>query len=142
MISSAEWEVMRVIWTKTSVSSSDIKNILCQKLGWSSSTIKTLLGRLKKKGFLGTERVGNKFIYTALLSENDAIEVNFKQLLGKICQTKHIDLLEYMLKELPMTKEHIHGLEEILSKKYFQAVKEVPCHCYRGQCSCQECEEH
>ena len=49
-ISSAEWEVMRVLWAKGQATSSEIIAILSKKLDWSASTVKTLLGRLADKG--------------------------------------------------------------------------------------------
>ena len=49
-ISSAEWEVMRVLWAKGQATSSEIIAILAKKLDWSASTVKTLLGRLADKG--------------------------------------------------------------------------------------------
>ena len=49
-ISSAEWEVMRVLWAKGQATSSEIIAILAKKLDWSASTVKTLIGRLADKG--------------------------------------------------------------------------------------------
>ena len=37
-ISSAEWEVMRVLWAKGQATSSEIIAILAKKLDWSAST--------------------------------------------------------------------------------------------------------
>ncbi|KRL81826.1 hypothetical protein FC36_GL001421 [Ligilactobacillus equi DSM 15833 = JCM 10991] len=48
-ISSAEWEVMRVIWTLNSASSRQIIDQLQTKMNWSPSTVKTLLRRLTEK---------------------------------------------------------------------------------------------
>ncbi|WP_260254736.1 BlaI/MecI/CopY family transcriptional regulator [Levilactobacillus brevis] len=42
----SEWEVMRIIWTKRSISSLDVIEVMQRKRDWSESTIKTLLGRL------------------------------------------------------------------------------------------------
>lgn len=47
----SEWEVMRIIWTKRSISSLDVIEVMQRKRDWSESTIKTLLGRLTKKIF-------------------------------------------------------------------------------------------
>ena len=57
-ISSAEWEVMRVLWAKGQATSSEIIAILAKKLDWSASTVKTLLGRLADKGYLTSQRQG------------------------------------------------------------------------------------
>ena len=59
-ISKAEWEIMRVVWTKGETTSTEILNILSQKTEWTSSTVKTLLKRLVDKGYLNTEKIGKK----------------------------------------------------------------------------------
>ena len=69
-ISSAEWEVMRVLWAKGQATSSEIIEILAKKLDWSASTVKTLIGRLADKGYLTSQRQGRGFIYQASLGED------------------------------------------------------------------------
>ena len=76
-ISSAEWEVMRVLWAKGQATSSEIIEILAKKLDWSASTVKTLIGRLADKGYLTSQRQGRGFIYQASLGEDEA---NFQAL--------------------------------------------------------------
>ena len=71
-ISSAEWEVMRVLWAKGQATSSEIIEILAKKLDWSASTVKTLIGRLADKGYLTSQRQGRGFIYQASLGEDEA----------------------------------------------------------------------
>ena len=71
-ISSAEWEVMRVLWAKGQATSSEIIAILSKKLDWSASTVKTLIGRLADKGYLTSQRQGRGFIYQASLGEDEA----------------------------------------------------------------------
>lgn len=63
MISNAEWEVLRVVWAKGQASSKDIIGVLAQKMDWSESTIKTLIGRLVEKKILQSRREGRSFIY-------------------------------------------------------------------------------
>ena len=92
-ISSAEWEVMRVLWAKGQATSSEIIEILAKKLDWSASTVKTLIGRLADKGYLTSQRQGRGFIYQASLGEVEAIFQALEAVFDKICLTKHSDLL-------------------------------------------------
>lgn len=48
-ISDAEWEIMRVVWSKKQASSQEIVSVLATKMDWKPATIKTLIGRLVKK---------------------------------------------------------------------------------------------
>ena len=51
-ITDAEWEVMRVVWANDRVTSKKVISVLQEKMDWTQSTIKTILGRLVGKGVL------------------------------------------------------------------------------------------
>ena len=43
-ITDAEWEVMRVVWANDRVTNKKIISVLKEKMDWTPSTIKTILG--------------------------------------------------------------------------------------------------
>ena len=133
-ISSAEWEVMRVLWTKGETTSTEITKILSTKQDWSASTVKTLLGRLADKGYLTSRREGRTYLYQAVLNEEEANLTAVQEVLSKICLTKHHHLLGKLIQQTPMTKEQIKDLQEILASK--ESVEQVQCDCQPGQCRC------
>ena len=133
-ISSAEWEVMRVLWTKGETTSTEITLILSTKQDWSASTVKTLLGRLADKGYLTSRREGRTYLYQAVLNEEEANLTAVYEVLSKICLTKHHHLLGKLIQQTPMTKEQIKDLQEILASK--ESVEQVQCDCQPGQCHC------
>ena len=133
-ISSAEWEVMRVLWTKGETTSTAITKILSTKQDWSASTVKTLLGRLADKGYLTSRREGRTYLYQAVLNEEEANITAVQEVLSKICLTKHHHLLGKLIQQTPMTKEQIKELQEILASK--ESVEQVQCDCQPGQCHC------
>lgn len=137
-ISNAEWDIMRVVWAQERVISSAILTILNQKLQWTSSTIKTLLKRLVDKGYLATEKVGKGFVYSALISEQEAIYHQVDELFDKFCPTKHLDIIRHVITRTDVTLDDIEQLQELLEAKKATAVDEVTCTCIPGQCTCKE----
>ena len=137
-ISNAEWDIMRVVWAQERVTSSAILTILNQKLQWTSSTIKTLLKRLVDKGYLATEKVGKGFVYSALISEQEAIYHQVDELFDKFCPTKHLDIIRHVITRTDMTLDDIEQLQELLEAKKATAVDEVTCTCITWQCTCKE----
>ena len=133
-ISSAEWEVMRVLWAKGQATSSEIIEILAKKLDWSASTVKTLIGRLADKGYLTSQRQGRGFIYQASLGEDEAIFQALEAVFDKICLTKHSDLLGQLMEKMPMTQADVDKLQALLAAK--EPVDKVVCDCVPGQCAC------
>lgn len=49
-ISEAEWEVMKLMWKTSPLTSEKIISTLSDKMNWSTQTIKTFITRLIKKG--------------------------------------------------------------------------------------------
>src|ERR1051326_4066487 len=63
-ISDAEWEVMNVVWGDSPVTANEVVSALgSRRPRWSPRTIKTLLNRLVKKGALGYEADGRRYLY-------------------------------------------------------------------------------
>lgn len=133
-ISSAEWEVMRVLWTKGETTSTEITKILSTKQDWSASTVKTLLGRLADKGYLTSRREGRTYLYQAVLNEEEANLTAVNEVFSKICLTKHHHLLGQLIQQTAMTREQMKDLQEILASKV--SVERVQCDCQPGQCHC------
>ena len=137
-ISNAEWEIMRVVWTKEETTSSQILEILEQKTDWTASTVKTLLKRLVDKGYLATQKSGKSFLYSTLVSEEEAINRQADELFDKFCQRKHTVIIKHLLETTPMTMADINDLQALLLSKKEESLEEVPCNCIPGQCRCKE----
>ncbi|MFS1663368.1 CopY/TcrY family copper transport repressor [Streptococcus sp. zg-JUN1979] len=135
-ISNAEWDVMRVVWVREEATSNLIFMILSSQRQWSLSTIKTLLKRLVDKGYLRTKRQGKGYVYSALISEDEAMNVQIDAHFAKYCAQKHPFILGHLLEKTDMTKADILALQTILAQK--KEVDVILCDCIPGQCQCKE----
>ena len=135
-ITDAEWEVMRVVWANDRVTSKKVISILQEKMDWTQSTIKTILGRLVEKGVLKTEQEGRKFIYTANIEEKKAIRDYTDNIFKRICRKKVGKVIGSIIEDHILSFDDIERLEEILEMKKSSALEEVDCNCLEGQCEC------
>ncbi|MCY7153400.1 CopY/TcrY family copper transport repressor [Streptococcus mitis] len=135
-ITYAEWEVMRVVWANDRVTSKKVISVLQEKMDWTQSTIKTILGRLVEKGVLNTEKEGRKFIYTANIEETEAVRDYTEDIFNRICNKKVGNVIGSIIKDHVLSFDDIDRLEKILEMKKSFAVKEVDCNCPEGQCDC------
>ena len=135
-ITDAEWEVMRVVWANDRVTSKKVISVLKEKMDWTQSTIKTILGRLVEKGVLNTEKEGRKFIYTANIEEKEAVRDYAEDIFNRICNKKVGNVIGSIIEDHVLSFDDIKRLEEILEKKKAFAVEEVDCNCPEGQCEC------
>ena len=135
-ITDAEWEVMRVVWANDRVTSKKVISVLKEKMDWTQSTIKTILGRLVEKGALNTEQEGRKFIYTANIEETEAVRDYAEDIFNRICNKKVGNVIGNIIEDHVLSFDDIDRLEKILEMKKSFAVEEVDCNCPEGQCEC------
>lgn len=135
-ITDAEWEVMRVVWANDRVTSKTVISVLKEKMDWTESTIKTILGRLVEKGVLNTEQEGRKFIYTANIVEKEAVRDYAEDFFNRICKKKVGNVIGSIIEDHVLSFDDIDRLEKILEMKKSFAVEEVACNCPEGQCEC------
>lgn len=135
-ITDAEWEVMRVVWANDLVTSRTVISVLKEKMNWTESTIKTILGRLVEKGVLNTEQEGRKFIYTANIEEKEAIRDYTEDIFNRICKKKVGNVIGSIIEDHVLSFDDIDRLEKILEIKKSFAVEEVDCNCPERQCEC------
>lgn len=136
-ITDAEREIMRVIWANEPVTSRYISEVLSEKMDWKPATSKTLIGRLVEKQLVSTKAEGNKFLYSAKVTEEDSIHHATENLLSQICNKKVGSTIASLLSQATLSKKDVQLLEEILQTKKAEAVEEVPCNCIPGQCECK-----
>ena len=135
-ITPSEWELMRIVWTKQTIYSRELIELLQQKRDWSESTIKTLLRRLVKKGLLATEKEDRRFKYTALVSEADAMNETTQQLFDHLCAMKQGTTLYHLIDHLTLSQADIKQLQQLLATKLTTAPAQVVCDCLPDECHC------
>lgn len=133
----SEWEVMRIIWTKRSVSSLDVIEVMQRKRDWSESTIKTLLGRLTKKNILATTKEGRHFNYRPTVPETAAMDETVTELFQHLCDMKKGAVIINLLAKLNLSKGDIERMQAQLDKKLKDAPSTINCNClYSGKNDC------
>ena len=116
-ITDAEWEVKRVVWANDRVTSKKVISVLQEKMDWTQSTIKTILGRLVGKGVLNTEHEGRKFIYTANIEETEAVRDYAEEIFNRICNKKVGNVIRSIIDDHVLSFDDIERLEKILEMK-------------------------
>lgn len=143
--SSAEWEVLRVIWSLDEATSRSVSKVLKETQDWEVATTKTLLGRLVKKGYLETRKKGNHFIYTPTLSEGESVDRRVGRLFDSICQAGVGKAIASIIQDYDLThNDKAMILEAINNKEYKDKLtcdclgKSGNCNCKDDNCNCNE----
>lgn len=138
-ISDAEWRVMRIVWTLGQADSRTIIDLLEQQHDWKAPTIKTLIGRLVKKGALGTTKNGRQFIYTPLIKEQAAMDGALLNELDQMCAMHRGTSLVHVMEQTELSKADVQNLIDCLAQKLPTAPEMVDCDCLPDGCegSCE-----
>jgi BlaI family penicillinase repressor len=116
-ISTAEWEVMKVIWDQPPLTAGQIVELLSSQKDWNHRTIKTLLARLVKKGALAYRAEANRYLYIAKIKKEDIIKHESQSFLDRVFDGVAMPMLAHFVKTAKMSPEEIQQLKTILKEK-------------------------
>ncbi len=115
-ISEAEFEVMKVVWQKAPVSTTEVTDDLTQRTDWSPKTIQTMLKRLVNKNALTYQKNGRVFVYSPLIGENEYLEQKSRSFLHRYFHGDLTALVSSYLDNDQLTDSDIDALRDLLSK--------------------------
>ena len=116
-ITEAEWQVMQLLWELLPVGARELAAELGRRQGWSEATVKTLLNRLLKKGALGYELDGQRYLYHPAVSREECVESESESFLHRVFAGKTSPLLAHFLREGRLSAEEVDELRELLRTK-------------------------
>lgn len=137
-ITKTEWEVMRVLWTQGECLSNEVISVLSEKHDWKPSTVKTLISRLAKKGYVGKHADGNRYRYYPTISEKESLQRTRAELAHHICSTKMGKYIAALIEENPLSHQDVELIAAAVQQKRKFALCKVPCNCMKGQCQCSD----
>jgi len=116
-ISDAEWQVMKVLWEKSPLTSTEIINSLKANTAWSPKTIHTLISRLVKKGVVGVNKDSSLNEYFPLVTEEECRRVETKSFIQKVYDGSLDLLIKSFIENEKLTSEEIDELRRMLDEK-------------------------
>ena len=117
-ISEAEWEVMKIVWSRSSpCTANEIVDALGGIADWKPNTIKSLITRLVKKQALGYEEERRMYLYYPLVSEDKCIKWETKSFVKRVFGGALKPMLVAFLQEEKLTQDEIEELKRILDER-------------------------
>ncbi len=116
-ISDAEWEVMNVLWEQSPLSGSDVADELCGRMKWQPKTVKTLLGRLVKKGALRYREEGNRYLYTPAFPRERYVAAESRSFVDRVFGGRTSPALVHMVETMDLSDDELRELRSIIDRK-------------------------
>ena len=115
-ISKSELDVMRAIWQQHPCSAQEVIDRLNQEKDWHEKTVKTLLGRLVKKGVLGFEKQQRQYLYSPLIARDEYTKKETESFVSRLFKGKLAPLVAGFANHNDLSKQDIEELKSLLDK--------------------------
>ena len=116
ILQQSEWHIMQLLWEESPRTITNIFHILSKEIGWSKSTVNTMLSRMVEKKIIHyKEGVKAKQYYPNVLREDVAF-AETKSLLERVYQGSVGMMMSTMVGKKALTKEEIEELYTILDQ--------------------------
>jgi predicted transcriptional regulator len=115
-ISEAESRVMEVLWREAPRSSEEIVAALQRTSDWHEKTIRTLLGRLLRKGAVSAEREGRRYFYAPVLTRAQWQAQESRSLLDRVFGGRVGPLLAHFSRHEKLSAKDIAELRRLIDE--------------------------
>src|SRR5262249_6975705 len=106
-ISDAEWDVMRIVWEQGPLTAGDVVRHVAGAKDWHPRTVKTLLGRLVRKGAVEMKGDGGRFVYRARISREACRREESRSFLTRVFDGAVTPALVHFIRQAELSKEEI-----------------------------------
>lgn len=113
-ISSAEHEVMEVLWRDSPLTATEVAERVPAARGWSVRTVKTLLSRLLAKGVLTHEEEGRRYLYRPAVDRDDYVTQESRRLLDRLFGGRATALVAHLAERDDLSARDIAEIEALL----------------------------
>jgi BlaI family penicillinase repressor len=115
-ISESEAKVMQVLWDTHPLSAEQIFDALGKTETWQLATVKTLIGRLVRKGALGATAEGRRFLYYPILSHQNYVTTESRSLVDRLFNGRVAPLVSHFAEQRKLTKRDVAELRRLLDE--------------------------
>jgi len=115
-ISEAESAVLAVLWERGTATAEDVVVALAEPRNWQESTVKTLLGRLLKKGAVRAQKDGRRFIYSPTLAREEWLSRESESLLNRLYGGRVAPLVAHFSRQRKLSKRDIRELKRLIEE--------------------------
>jgi len=115
-ISDAESLVMDVLWRVGGPASSEDVVKALSKQQWQESTIKTLLGRLLRKGAIKASRDQRRYLYVPVLTREQWLSFESTRLLDRLFGGRAAPLVAHFGQHHRLSKQDIADLKRLIAE--------------------------
>ena len=114
-VAPSEWSIMELLW-ETPRTLMELVSTLSETVGWSKSTVTTMVRRMTDKGLVEFDTDGRTKVFRAAVSREDVVSQETDSLLTRAYQGSLGLMLSAMVSSKRLSKSDIDALYAILKE--------------------------
>jgi len=115
-IYAGEWKIMEKLWDEAPQTLMQLVHTLGREVGWSKSTVATMVRRMEAKGLLRYEEGGKARLIHPMVTREDASRAETDSLIDKVFRGRPGLLMASLLEQNSLSPEEIDALYAMLRK--------------------------
>ncbi len=115
-ISESELVVLQILWQSSPLTIGQIIARIPESKDWHDNTIKTLTGRLLKKGHISRQKDGRQYFYSPNTSKEDVLTSATKSFMQKFFDGQVGPLIAHFAAHKSLQKSDIEAIDEIIKE--------------------------
>ena len=120
-LSPAERQVMQIVWDRGEVSASEARDALPRDAA--RNTVRTLLERMEKKGWVTHREVGRTYLYRAARPRAESIGLKVREIIETICGGSPETLVAALLDYRGLRRGELLRIRKMLDEAQAQPLK-------------------
>src|SRR5688500_11946391 len=116
-LTEAELRLMKVLWESGPSSAGQLVELLADEVSLAESTVRTILGILKDKGYVRAARHGRAFIYHPLVGRTEARRGALRNLINRFFDGSPSELVLNLLKDEELDEAEVARLRELIQEE-------------------------
>jgi BlaI family penicillinase repressor len=122
-LTEAEWSVIKAIWENEPCTAPAIQEKLFKPMGWTYSTVRTLMDRMVAKGVLKAKKEGKLTIYNSAVTREQAQHGELFYALKHAFNGALTPMVQCLLESKDLNAEELAQLESLIQAKKRSAKK-------------------
>jgi BlaI family transcriptional regulator, penicillinase repressor len=112
-----EWAILQVVWQHEPCAAPAVQEALRESKGWAYTTVKTMMDRMVRKGFLTTERVRNLYLYRSAITRAQAQRNELLRTARRAFNGALTPMMQFLLESEKLSDEGYQHLERLIQNR-------------------------
>ncbi|MBN1903092.1 BlaI/MecI/CopY family transcriptional regulator [Candidatus Sumerlaeota bacterium] len=116
-LSDAEWIVMKKIWELGKTNVREVYEELKSSQNWAYNTVRTMMERLRSKGYLSVKKIGNTHFYTPNVSRNKITRKALFDFIDRVFDGAVGSVMSHLVNHENLSDSEIDKIRDIVNRE-------------------------